>query len=250
MSENPLEDVLNAADNGAGTPEEIRERLADMLGLGDVGRTIVGAELFGRGPAASVDLRLSGDLKITFERFGDVSKPAALTAHLMSSVGVAKVFKAPDAAIVGALIFQLARHHGEHTEDEAAREWGCEFLRLANWRDVDLADQEDRWRAFSVIAVLNPPHDAGEDRSGHSLACASTVLADKSSGVRLVRCGWFLGYVRREGGTYSPASLGTQMARVGWERRGGEGRVKATCPGDRRRTLNWRFYTVPKGWEE
>jgi hypothetical protein len=120
---------------------------------------------------------------------------------------------------------------------------------LAALQEVDLDDQAERWRAFASLARLNPARDAGDDRSSQSLAEGCVVLADRTSGVLLVRCGWFLSYVKREvGGLYSPQALGTQMERVGWQRSGSEGRVKATCPGAPQRTLNWRFYSVPKGW--
>ena len=236
--------------SAAEDPDDIRRELTELLGLAQIARTVVGAEIFGRGPSASVDLYLSGDAKVTFERFGEISKPAALTAHLMASVGVAKVFKAPNAATIGALIYRLARHHGTESADDAAREWGSEFLRLAAIGEVDLNDQAERWRGFVNLEHRNPAHDAGDDRSSYALASASVVLVDTDTGVRIVRAGWFLAYVRREvGGMYSPMTLGTQMERVGWQRRGGEGRVKATCPQDSRRTLQWRFYTVEKGWE-
>lgn len=237
--------------NHDASPDYLRQELTVLLGIEQVGRTVIGAAVFGRGPAASVDLYLSGDTKVTFERFGDIAKGPALTAHLMSTLGVAKSFRATDAVLAGSLIFKLAKHHGEDSADGAAREWGSEFLRLAAVGEVELNDQASRWRAFSALERLNPAHDTGEDRSAHALASASVVLLDGASGARLVRCGWFLSYVRREvGGMYSPATLGTQMERVGWRRQGTEGRIKATCPSDSRRWLNWRFYMVSRGWDE
>ncbi len=238
-------------DNGtilSEPPEAMRERSAAMLGLEQIGATVVDVQMFGRGPSASVDLQLSGDLKLTIG-FGDITKPPALTTHL-ASIGIARTFTGKDAALVGALISRLARHHETESEDSVAREWGCEFLRLAAIGEVNLDDQAERWRAFSALEHRNPASDCGEDRSAHALASVSVVLVDPGTGVRLVRCGWFLSYVRREvGGMYSPASLGTQMERVGWQRSGSEGRIKATCPGAPR-SLNWRFYTVPQGWDE
>jgi hypothetical protein len=175
--------------------------------------------VFGRGAAASVDLHLSGDTKVTFERFGDIAKGPALTAHLMSTLGVAKSFKATDAVLAGSLSFKLAKHHGDDTTDAAAREWGSEFLRLAATGDIDLNDQASRWRAFSALELLNPQRDAGEDRSAYSLASASVVLVAES-GMRLVRCGWFLSYVRGEVGGIDPGAVATKMERVGWSRQG------------------------------
>jgi hypothetical protein len=239
-----------AQTNGTVLGEEAnvqRQELAKLLGFEEIDRVIVDVQMFGRGPSASVDVQLSGDLKLVFEQFGDITKGPALTAHL-AAIGIARTFKQGEAALVGALIFRLARHHDSESADDIAREWGSEFLRLAMLQEVDLDDQAERFRAFDSIARLNPARDAAEDRTTHSLALASVVLEDKASGLRLVRCGWFLSYVRREvGGMYSPQALGTQMERVGWQRSGSEGRIKATCP-DGHRTLNWRFYSVPKGW--
>ncbi len=229
------------------TPDVQRQELAELLGLDEIDRTVIDVQMFGRGPTASVDLQLSGDLKLVFERFGDITKPPALCAHV-ASIGIARTFQGKDAALVGALISRLARHHESESADDIAAEWGREFLRLAALQEVTLDDQADRWCAFGSLQALNPPLEAGDDKSAHGLACTCVVLQDRSSGVRLVRCGWFLSFVRREvGGMYSPAALGTQMDRVGWQRSGSEGRVKATSP-DGHRTLNWRFYTVPAGW--
>jgi hypothetical protein len=231
-------------------PDVMRKDLAEMLELAEINRGILDVQMFGRGPNASVDLQLSGDVRLTFERFADVTKPPALTAHL-ASIGIARTFKGREAALAGALISRLARHHDGESAEAIAAEWGREFVRLAALQEADLDDQAERWRAFASLRGLNPARDAGEDRSSHSLACAAVVLADKTSGVRLVRCGWFLSYVRREvGGMYSPQSLGTQMERAGWQRSGREGRIKATCPDDPRRTLIWRFYSVPNGWDD
>lgn len=246
-------DYARAQTNGtalAADPDEMRGRLAEMLGLPEIDRVLVDVAMFGRGPTASVDLHLSGDMRLSFDRFDATTSGSSLTAHL-ASIGIARTFKAADAALVGALISRVARHHDSESADEVAREWGAEFLRLAAVEEVDLDDQAERWSAFSSLAPLNPARDAGEDRSSHSLACACVVLVDRATGTRLIRCGWFLSYVKREvGGMYSPQALGTQMERVGWERSGTEGRIKATSPGTPRRTLNWRFYSVPKEWGE
>jgi hypothetical protein len=151
--------------------------------------------------------------------------------------------------LIAAAIHRLAQHHAEDEADEQAREWGCEYLRTASTFGVDMADQTDRWRAFSTLARTEPAKDAGEDRSAYALAAASVVLAERS-GIRFVRTGWFQGYVKREvGGLYSPAALITQMEAVGWTRPNSEGRVKATSLTDGR-ALGWRFYVVPPHWEQ
>jgi hypothetical protein len=240
---------MAAGVNGDATPEEMREQLTRLLGLEQIGRIVIGAEIFGRGVTASVDVHLSGDQKVTFERFGDIGKGPVLTAHLMASLGIAQSLTAKQAVLAGSLIFRLARHHGEENADAIAREWGLEFLRLAPIGEVDLEDQASRWRAFSHLAQISPQRDAGEDRSAHSLACKCVVL-EATNGVRLLRSGWFLAYVKREAGTVDPGVLATRMERVGWQRPGSEGWIKATSPSTPPQTLRWRFYTVPEGWEE
>jgi hypothetical protein len=204
--------------------------------------------MFGRGPGASVDLRLSGDLCFRFERFSEITSGTALTAHL-ASFGVARTFNAQRAALAGALISRLANHHESESKDSISREWGLEFLRLARVLEVKLDDQADRWDKFSILESANPASDAGEDRTAYALAHKSIVLRDEANGARLVRAGWFLSYVRREAGTYNADAVSTQMDRVGWQRPGREGWIKATSPIDQRR-LRWRFYTVPDGWED
>jgi hypothetical protein len=39
------------------------------------------------------------------------------------------------------------------------------------------------------------------------------------------------------------------MLRVGWQKRGVSGRIKASAP-SRPASLGWNFWTVPAGWEE
>jgi hypothetical protein len=248
-----LREYENEQHNGSvieDTPEGMRSQLTELLALKQIGLEVISATVFGSGNAASVDLHLSHGAKVTFERFADIAKPAALSAHLVTNLGLVRTFKTMEAMLVGALIHRLAEHRSDQGADETAREWATEFLRFAPTQEVNLDDQAERWRAFSSIAPLDPLRDATDERSACALACASVVLVDPGSGVRLVRCGWFLSYVRRHvGGLYTPTTLGTQMARVGWERRGTEGWIKATCPTDER-FLRWRFYIVPKGWED
>jgi hypothetical protein len=233
------------------SPDELRAQLTERLGLADVGLEVVSATVFGRALSASVDLRLSGGQTITFERYADVTKPAILAAYLATTVGVSASFKGPDAIAVAVLIQRLADHQDEASADEAAREWGCEFLRIAPTLELDLGDQAERWQGFAALATLNPGKDAGEDRSAAAYAAATTVLIDRASGERLVRAGWMLAFVRREVGiTYKPADLSIQMLRVGWERRASEGWVKATSPTGDRKPLRWRFYIVASGWED
>jgi hypothetical protein len=241
--------LMAELNNGQKPAEDLPAWLTSALGLDAVGRTVVGAIVFGRGTTARVDVLLSGDEKLIFERFGDIAKPSSLAANLVTQVGVVKTFKGTEAAHVAAALFRLAKHHRESTADDAAREWAIEHLRLAPVIELDLGDQADRWRAFSELARMNPARDGAEDRSAHTYAQVSTVLVDRDTTLRLVRTGWFHGYVRREvGGLYSPGALIAQMEAVGWNRRNSEGRVKATSPTDGR-SLSFKFYDVEAGWE-
>jgi hypothetical protein len=241
---------LSAYVNGDEPAEDPCAALTALLGLEAVGKTVVGANVYGRGPNARVDLLLSGDEKVVFERFGDLAKPSQLSANLVTQLGVVKTFKSTaEAGQVAAAVFRLAKHHRESTDDDAAREWAIEYLRLAAVQEHNLGEQEDRWRAFSALAGLNPTRDAGDDRSAHALAAASAVLSDRDTGVRWVRAEWFFGYVRRAaGGLYSPAALSTQMEALGWKRPNSQARIKATSPTDGR-SLSWAFYVVERDWD-
>lgn len=243
--------VLRSTNGATPAPEDLRAALTEQLGLDVVHLAVTSVEVFGRGQGARVDVHLKGANKpLRFDRYGDIAKPSTLTAELMSQLGVGRSFKGPDAVAVGVTIFQLARHHEAADEDEAAREWACEYLRVAPVQETDLSDQVDRWRGFEALSRLEPSRLAGDDKSAAAIAAHSLVLADRESGQRLVRAGWFQAYVKREvGGVYSPATLATQMQRVGWQRSNSEGRIKATSPTSGR-ILAWRFYTVPAGWED
>ncbi len=210
-------------ERSAGTGSHSAEGLTEALGLGDVGLAVTAAKVFGRGPSASVDLILSDGAKVTFERFGDIAKPSTLSAALVTLTGIYRTFKGPDAGEIAAMIYSLATHHRDASADEAAREFGYEYLRVAPTQEVDMGAQAERWRAFSALATADLVWDAGDRPTAHALAAGSTVLVDRE-GTRYVRTGWFRSYVRREvGGLYSPAALAAQMERVGWRRPGSQG---------------------------
>lgn len=236
---------LAVAATPAPVVEDPAHELTELLGI-----AVAAANIYGRGPTASVDLLLCDGAKLTFDRFGDVAKPSTLSAALVTLTGVYKTFKGPEAGRVAAAVFRLARHYRDASADEAAGEMGYEYLRLAPTQDFDMSDQAERWRAFCDLARVSPAWDVGDNRSAHAIASGSVVLIDRESGTRYVRTGWFRSYVKREvGGLYSPAALAAQMERVGWQRPGSQGRVKATCPTDSR-SLVWTFYTVAAGWEQ
>jgi hypothetical protein len=235
---------LNREPSNGAAPEDPAAFLSKQLGV-----AVTGAHVFGRGPTARVEVALAEGRPLTFEHFGDVAKPAALAAHLVTLTGTYRTFKGPEAGAIAAAIFRLAEHHAEDEANEQVREWGREYLRVAPMLDVDMDDQADRWRAFADLARREPARDAGEDRSAYALAAASLVLVNRHDGRQFVRTGWFSAYVKREaGGLYSPASLAAHMEAVGWARPNSEGRIKATSPTEER-TLAWRFYLVPADWQ-
>jgi hypothetical protein len=246
----------SSSTNGASAAapaDDLPAWLTSALGLDAIGLRVVEAQVFGRGTSAAVDIRLSSELPnrlrtIRFTRFGDVTQPAKLMSELVTQTSVYRKINGQEAAQIAAAIVRLANHRAEEAEDEAATEWGSEFLRLAPTLEADLSDQGDRWRAFSALARMNPAKDAGEDRSAHGYAACATVLVDRESGARYVRAGWFQTFVKREvGSMFSPQSLTAQMERAGWTRPNSQGKIKAT-PLAVGRPLIFRFYIAPKDW--
>lgn len=226
------------------TPDELRAELTAAFGT-----AVTGADIYGRGPSAIVDVIFGDGGKMTFERYSDITKPTALATYLATHGRGCRAFKGPEALAIAGAIHALAKHHAESTDDDHIRECATEFLRVAPAFEADLQDQAERWRAFSVLAGMNPARDGGEDRSALTIAANSTVLVDKSTGKRLVRTGWFQQFVKREhGGIYSPAILAIRAERIGWTQPNGQGRIKATNPMDSRQ-LAWAFYIVEADWE-
>ena len=140
----------------------------------------------------------------------------------------------------------LAERQQAVSENEIAVDWGASYLQAADVLDVDLNDQGERWAAFERLQNHDPWSRARED--GTSIAACGLVLRH-IDGIRLVRCGWFAQYVRTLDAGTSQTALGARMARAGWTRRGGSGRIKATAPG-REDTRGWNFWTVPADWEK
>ena len=233
------------------TIETMRHALAGLLHLADGGLAVSHVDVFGTGPRASANIVLSDGTVMEVERLGELMQPAKIAALVTTYTGVPVTgLKGGEAAQVVALIRRIAEVREATSADDAARELATEYLRLAPVLETDMTDQGERWSAFSCMARSNPAADACEDRSGHSLAVAGLVLADRASGERFIRSGWFQGYVKRElGNLYSPATLTVQMLRVGWRRPNVQGYIKATCPHDRRR-LAFRFYIAAAGWED
>ncbi len=221
------------------------EQLAILLDLPSVGLSVRGARIVGRGSRASVDIYLSDGSEIFFERFSDFANPTRLAIEMATCTGARPRLKAPQAIQAVALVRAIAEHTVSVTMDNLSRDWGLGFMQSAPALDLDITDAHDRWQAFSTLERTDPYALARQDAITIAQACL--VLAH-TDGSRYVRCGWFRMYVRTEEPALSSHQIADRMKRVGWERRGAEGRVKASQPGGHRQ-LVWPFYIVPAGWE-
>jgi hypothetical protein len=212
--------------------------LSELLALGTVGRRVVAARLIGRGSAASVDLILDDDTTVTFERFGDMTRPALLATEIATTTGAVPALKQPQAMRVVVLVRQVAQQHEAMSIDEAAIEWGVAYLQDADVIETDLRDQGERWRAFCELRDRQLTHDP--------LRPVAVVLLEPD-GTRTVRSRWFADSVRLADRTVTYPQIATRMQRVGWRRSGRAGRMKATSPRTGS-TLIYNVLTVPAGW--
>lgn len=231
---------------GAPDPMTAAEQLASLLDLGSVGLAIRRARIVGRGSRASADLYLSDGSEITFESLRDVANPTRLALEIAACTGAMPKLKAPQAIRAVALLRALAEHEATLTMDQLSVEWGTAYLQSATTMAVDLNDQASRWEAFCALERMDPIAQARAATT--TVAQASVVLRD-AEGVRYVRCGWFRAHVRHDDPGASPQEIAHRMRRVGWQQRGGQGRIKATRPGHTGQLL-WTFYTVPPSWED
>jgi hypothetical protein len=243
------DDIENLAhrQNGALNILEAAEHLAALLDLPSVGVEIRGAHVVGQGSRASVQIALSNGETLEWDTVRDMVRPQNLIAEVAACTGATPTLKQPQAVRAVALVRALAERTAGITANDEARTWGIEYLQSADTLDVDLNDQGGRWAVFKHLDGVDP-YTTARDK-GAPFAHATVVLRH-SDGSRLVRTGWFRDYVKREQDhTVSPAQLHNRMQRVGWQRRGNHGRIKATCPG-RRDSLQWNFYIVPTDWLE
>jgi hypothetical protein len=232
--------------NGKVDPIAAAEQIATIWGLEDVGVQIRGAGIFGTGSRAPVEIYLSNDDTMEFESIRDMTRPANLAAELVAWTGATPKLNQAQAVRSVALIRSLGERQQMLTDNEIATDWGASYLQAADTIDVDINDQQQRWAAFERFLHHDPLARAKED--GTALATANLVLSH-TDGTRLVRVGWFYAYVRSLDLGIGQGTLAGRMSRVGWTRRGGTGRIKATAPG-RSDTRGWNFWTVPPGWED
>ena len=220
---------------------EAAAQLEALLDLPALGLSIVSADIYGSGSRAAVEIRLSNGETMSFDAVREMTQPGLLAAELVACTGALPKLTKAAALKATALVRTIARTHRTTTDNEAAVEWGVSYLQHAEVLDFDLNDQAGRWAAFSALAELEPTRDPA------GVPPPNWVLRH-TDGVRLVRSSWFVAHVRNIDSA-STRDIPTRMARVGWQRRGSEGRVKATRPGLKGQ-LNWAFFFVPDGWED
>ena len=256
MTAQPLAATIHELRTGTGgttngmvdtdTPEA-RSELAGLLALDGVGLQITGVSMFGRGSNAAVHIHLSNDSKITLDPLGRFGSPVKVNNEMAMWVGAEPDLKGSHVRRVMALLHKLADHHDEQTDENRAMDWGISYLQTAQTITAAIgAGGQARWSAFEMLDKTDPVSCARAD--GTSVAVGSIVLEDTDSGVRYVRASWFAAYVRQQAGPGAADVATRVMRRVGWDKPGSEGRVKATAPA-RDATLQWAFWLVPKGWE-
>ena len=217
------------------------EQLEALFDLPTLGLSIVTVDIYGSGSRAAAEILVSNGETMTFDQLREMANPNILAAELVACTGATPKLTKPVAVKSIALARAIARTHRTMTDNDAAREWGATYLQGATLIDFDLDDQRDRWGAFSQLNEVEP------NRDPIGVPPPNIVLRH-ADGSRLVRASWFGDFVRRMD-TVSSREIPTRMSRVGWHRRGSEGRIKATRPGFRD-ALQWSFYIVAEGWED
>ena len=213
------------------------EELTVLLGLDAVGKRVDTVTVYGRGSNAVAHIHLDNGNRIALDPIGRFGTPAKLAQEVALQAGAEPVLKLTDVLRAMSLLYTLGDHIAEFEVEDRARDHGANYLRGMPVEAVDMADQASRWQAFSLL-----------DRVGQPGGPPEFVLEDPSTGLRCLRAGQFTVHVR---GLSSPGEadvVSRAMTRIGWDKPGGEGRIKATQPGFSK-TLQWAFYTVTNGWE-
>lgn len=227
--------------------ETLRRELTARLQLAKADLTVTGTEMTGKTASAIVRIHLSNGAAIEVERFADVFSPAKFKPCVVGIIGRSVNLSGEDCGEIAALIVQLSEHGQDLSLRDDARDWGVAFLTRAEVLDVDMDDPVSRWHAFSDVKERDPIAIARQ--TGLSVASKSLVLLGRN-GLRYVHSNWFAAHVRRDTTTtIANDALIARMLDVGWQRRSGRGRIKATNPrmvGE----LQFPFYIVAEGWED
>jgi hypothetical protein len=243
-----MSDVEDLAGRQNGTLNilEAAEHLTALLDLTSVDVQVTGAAMFGSGAAASLDINLSNGETLRFASVRDMVRPQALMAEVVACTGATPQLKQPQAMRAVALARVIAERIELATEDDLMANTALEYLQAAEHLDINLNHQGERYAAFERIGRRDPWLHARDQATTYA---AATIVLRDVSGTRLVRVEWFMRHVRELDTRMTPAALNSRMLRIGWQRRGREGRIKATAPG-RHATLQWAFWLVPAGWED
>jgi Primase C terminal 1 (PriCT-1) len=228
-------------------PSEATDALGSLLGLDTVGLQVEGVVLFGRGSGAVAWIHLSDGTKITLDTLGKFTSGPKLAIEVALQAGATPALKPADVTRVMALLHRLAEHHEVLDQENRAADLGIAYMQTVRTIAVRMDDQHERWRAFELLDRTDPVSRARAN--GISIAETSIVLEDATAGVRYVRASWFAAYLRQQAGPGAAEEGVRAMKRLGWNKPGTEGRVKATAPG-RPATLQWAFFQVPAGWEQ
>lgn len=218
-------------------PAADRKALADLLALTGVGVQVTRVEVFGQGSRASAEVTLSNGVCMTFAELREMGSPGLLATEVAACSGAVPKLTKQNALTAIALVRRIARHHVVASENDLALEWCVSYVQQAEVLDLDMNDGAQRWAAFTRLR----DHHAGE----YGLVAGRLVLRHED-GTQFVRSGWFANWVRAHdlvGGN----AVANRVARVGWERRGQRGRIKATRPSFGE-TLAWNFFVVPPSW--
>lgn len=221
------------------TPDPIgaATELGILLDLSSVDLTVKAARIFGQGSRATVELDVSNGETLVWDTIRDMTRPASLAAEVVACTGACPNLKQPQAFRAVALVRTLADHEQVFTDNNIAVDWGISYLQAAETLDLDITDQRQRWDAFTRLSR----NIAAETTTG--------LVLRHTDNSRYVRSGWFLRYVKTIDAAIGPGALTIRMARVGWIKRGTEGRIIARHP-DFARSQSWNFWIVHEGWED
>jgi hypothetical protein len=228
-------DDLATEQSGVPDPIAAAELLAALLDLPSVGLSIRGARVFGQGSRATVELDVSNGETLVWDTIRDMTRPASLAAEVVACTGACPQLKQAQAFRAVALVRALAEHGEVIGDNGIAANWGMDYLQAADVLDLDMNDQAQRWDAFSRL-------------NGHPVEPWGRLVLRHTNGIQYVRSGWFLTYARTCD-AIGPGALATRMQRVGWIRRGKEGRIKAVRP-EFAQARSFNFWIVPNGWQD
>jgi hypothetical protein len=218
--------------------------LTELLDLTTVNVRIQAARVFGKGSNAAVEIDMTNGETLSFGSLREMMRPQAVIAEVAACTGATPTLKQAQCAHAITLVKAVAKVVEMHTENDIAREWGRDYLRVAQTIDIDINDQAERWGAFHLIAEHGDPYVGG---TGVGNAPAAGLVLRHRDGSRFVRTLWFERYVKSRDSSVSRTVIGPRMAKVGWERRGKHGDIKATSP-SRNETKTYPFWVVPANW--